>query len=177
MAATAVLALLSAGFLLPEGLRIPVSGATPADWNHDTFWHQPWGVSGVHKGIDIFADEGTPVIAATPGLVLYSGKLRIGGNVVVIAGPKWRVHYYAHMQGTEVGTGAWVSGGEAIGRVGTTGNAAGKPPHLHYSIVTAVPYPWRVRAEKQGWKKIFHLDPHARLISGFRGGNGGHESR
>jgi hypothetical protein len=55
---------------------IPVEGATVADWNRDTFWHHPWGRSGVHKGIDIFAKEGTPVLAATGGVVLYAGTLR-----------------------------------------------------------------------------------------------------
>ena len=66
--AVAALAILAAGFLLPERLAIPVAGATSADWNHETFWYEPWGASGVHKGIDIFAPEGRPVVAATPGL-------------------------------------------------------------------------------------------------------------
>ena len=50
-----------------------------------------------------------------------------------------------------------------LGSVGTTGNAAGRPPHLHYSIVTIPPYQWCIRFEKQGWKKAFYLDPDAQL--------------
>ena len=58
------------GFLIPEPRLIPVEGATSSDWHADTFWYEPWGKSGVHKGIDIFARRGTNVIASTHMLVL-----------------------------------------------------------------------------------------------------------
>lgn len=154
-----VLCILVLGFLLPESATIPVSGASRQDWNQDTFWYEPWGRSGVHKGIDIFAPSGTPVVSATYGIVLYTGTLKYGGNVVVILGPKWRLHYYAHLQHIDVATGAYVSRADDIGRVGDTGNAQGKQPHLHYAIVTFVPYPWRWDSSTQGWKKIFFLNP------------------
>lgn len=60
-------------FAWPDHPAIPVQGATHADWNPRSFWYYPWGASGVHKGIDIFAPEGRPVLAATSGLVLVSG--------------------------------------------------------------------------------------------------------
>ncbi len=66
------------GFLIPEPKHIPVIGATEADWNKDTFWYEPWGSSGVHKGVDIFAPQGKPVIASTNLLVLYRGALKKG---------------------------------------------------------------------------------------------------
>ena len=157
--AIAVGVVLVLGLLVPGAQVIPVEGATEADWNHDTFWYDPWGRSGVHKGIDIFAAEGTAVRASTGGVVLYTGELSRGGNVVVILGPKWRLHYYAHMASRDVARGRAVAQGRVVGTVGTSGNAAGKPPHLHYSIVTLVPYPWRVTTERQGWKKVFYLDP------------------
>ena len=82
------------GLVLPEGeRRIPVAGASQKDWNSQSFWYHPWGRSGVHKGIDIFAKEGTPVIAATSGLVIYSGTAELGGNVVLILGSRWRFYY------------------------------------------------------------------------------------
>jgi len=86
-----------AGVLLPENAAIPVEGATRKDWNPKSFWYEPWGTSGVHKGIDVFAPQGTKVLSAVSGVVIYQGQLGIGGNVVAVLGPKWRVHYYAHL--------------------------------------------------------------------------------
>ncbi|HEY0029641.1 MAG TPA: M23 family metallopeptidase [Bacteroidia bacterium] len=147
------------GFLIPEHMCIPVSGATKSSWNNDSFWYYPWGKSGTHKGIDIFAKEGTDVIAATGGVVLYKGDLSRGGNVLVILGPKWRIHYYAHLKQFHTHFFDFVSEGEKIAAVGTTGNAKGKPPHLHYSFATIFPYLWRIDGDHQGWKKIFYLNP------------------
>ncbi len=88
----AVIILLIVGLLIPEKLVIPVQGATSKDWNHNTFWYEPWGRSGVHKGIDIFGAKNTPVVAATSGIVIFSGELNRGGKVVAVLGAKWRVH-------------------------------------------------------------------------------------
>lgn len=153
------IAVFLAGLATPERLVVPVNGATRRDWNPETFWHSPWGASGVHKGIDIFAKVGTPVRSAGPGFVLFAGKLALGGNVVIVAGPKWRLHYYAHLRETATSGGRLVSKGETLGSVGATGNAAGKPPHLHYAIVTPIPHPWLADGDPQGWKKMFYLNP------------------
>ena len=147
----------------PDRPQIPVAGATRADWNPRSFWYYPWGTSGVHKGIDIFAPEGRPVLAATSGLVFRVGFFGNGGNMIAVLGPRLRVHYYAHLSRMDVERGSWVWRGQTIGAVGTTGNAVGKPPHLHYVIATVVPYPWRVTGEPQGWRKMFFLDPGAEL--------------
>ena len=159
------LAILVAGFFVPENAVIPVEGASSKDWNPKSFWYEPWGVSGVHKGIDIFAPHGRKVVAATPGLVLYKGEFRQGGDVVVVLGPKWRIHYYAHLAsyGAEP---LLVSSGSHIGTVGTSGNAAGKPPHLHYTVFSLIPLPWRYSSETQGWRKMFYLDPGVVLMHG-----------
>jgi len=149
--------------LWPDDPLIPVAGASRADWNPRSFWHYPWGSSGVHKGIDIFAPEGRPVLAATSGLVFRSGVYGNGGNMIAILGPRLRVHYYAHLSRLDVDDGAWVWRGDVIGTVGTTGNAAGRPPHLHYVIATVIPYPWRITFGPQGWRKMFFLDPGAAL--------------
>lgn len=155
--------MLLAGYLLPEQMIIPVQDATTADWNEDTFWYEPWGASGVHKGIDIFAPKGQPALAAVGGVVVYSGQLRIGGEVVAVLGPKWRIHYYAHLDDRNVETGSLLGRGDKIGTVGNSGNAAGKPSHLHYSILSPIPYPWRFSARTQGWKKMFYLNPDRKL--------------
>ena len=151
------------GYLLPEELIIPVMGATCADWNSRSFWFSPWGKSGVHKGIDIFAKEGTPVIAASSGLVVNAGSTPGGGNVVSVLGPKWRVHYYAHLKTIKVNDGEFVNQGKEIGAVGTTGNAVGKAPHLHYAIITQIPYLWQLKMERYGIDRMFFLNPDGKL--------------
>ena len=155
--------LILAGFVIPEKLVIPVDGATLEDWNEQTFWYDPWGKSGVHKGVDIFSKNNTPSISASKGVVLYTGYLKRGGNVVVILGPKWRIHYYAHLNQINTSRYSLVSSGTQIGTVGDSGNAKGKPPHLHYSIVSLFPYFWRMDSTTQGWKKAFYLDPNQKL--------------
>ena len=158
------LVIVCAGLLVPEKLVIPVEGASSNDWNHNTFWYEPWGSSGVHKGIDIFGAKGTPVQSATAGYVIYTGELGKGGNVVAVLGPKWRVHYYAHLQEVTVEEGAWLSQKDKVGTLGDTGNAKGKQPHDHYSILSLIPLPWKVTFEPQGWKKMFFLNPHEKLL-------------
>lgn len=155
------------GFALPEGQRqIPVVGATFKDWNPISFWYYPWGRSVVHKGIDIFAPEGTPVIAATSGLVAYAGNAELGGHVVLMLGSKWRLYYYAHLQALATAMGRWHNAGDVIGTVGTSGNAQGKPPHLHFSIRILFPQLKQYDSKlPQAWKKMFYIDPHLFLTS------------
>ena len=161
----ALLAIMALGYLIPEKAIIPVAGATSSDWNPKTFWHEPWGRSGVHQGIDIFAAYGTPVIASTRGIVLYQGELGMGGHVVAILGPRWKLHYYAHLA-QPAHAPLFVAAGQPIGAVGDSGNAVGKTPHLHYSILSIIPLPWRFSTATQGWKKMFFLDPHLALVHG-----------
>jgi murein DD-endopeptidase MepM/ murein hydrolase activator NlpD len=154
-----LLAVVAAGFILPQHFQNPVANAGKSSYNAKSFWYYPWGRSDTHKGVDIFAKAGTPVRSSTGGLVLFTGEIEMGGKVVLMLGPKWRVHYYAHLQNIDTKTFSWATQGVQIGTVGTTGNAKGKSPHLHYSIVTLFPYPWRIDAGEQGWKKMFYLNP------------------
>ena len=154
-----LLIVLVTGFLLPQPFRMPVEGATRQSYSQQSFWFYPWGKSVTHKGVDIFAKKGMPVHPATYGLVLFKGKIKTGGNVVLVLGPKWRLHYYAHLDSIQTHLFAAVSGRSTIGTVGTTGNAAGKPPHLHYTIRTLVPYPWQIDKSPQGWRKMFYINP------------------
>ena len=154
-----ILLLIIVGFVVPQKFFMPVEKATSRSYNHQSFWYYPWGKSGTHKGVDIFAKEGTNVLSSTPGIVIYTGKIEMGGNVVLVLGPKWRLHYYAHLKEIKAKRFSWISAAKPLGTVGTTGNAAGKPPHLHYSIFTLFPYVWKVDSSKQGWKKMFYLNP------------------
>jgi len=147
------------GLALPCEVNIPVENAVAADYHPESFWYYPWGKSVTHKGVDIFANEGTNVHPATSGLVVYSGSLGMGGEGVLILGSKWRLYYYAHLSERHTNSLHWVNKTDLIGHVGSTGNAIGKPPHLHFSMITLIPYPWRIDNSHQGWKKMFFLNP------------------
>lgn len=148
-----------AGFLFPEDGQMPVEGATSADYHPETYWYYPWGRSGTHKGVDVFAKSGTPIHPNVGGVVLATGEKGDGGKYVLILGPKWKIHYYAHLNDIQTSGLSFVSKSSTIGTVGATGNAAGKPPHLHYSIISPIPYFWRIDDEPQGWKKAIYLNP------------------
>jgi len=154
-----LLSILIIGFIIPQNLKIPVRGATKSDYNFKSFWYYPWGRSVTHKGVDIFAKKGTQISSSTSGLILFSGEIPVGGKVVLILGPKWRLHYYAHLNELKKSTLSLVSKRSTIGTVGASGNAVGKSPHLHYSIITLIPYVWRIDTDRQGWKKMFYLNP------------------
>jgi len=147
------------GYLIPERKEIPVAKATSADWNKDTFWYEPWGSSGVHKGIDIFSARGRPVVASTDMVIMYKGNFNKGGNVLLGLGPKWRLHYFAHMESIADDLGIFAAKGVKLGAVGDTGNAKGKQPHLHFSMVSIFPMPWLMDRSTQGYKKAFYLNP------------------
>lgn len=161
-----LLALCLAWLVAPEWPQVPVQGASSKDWHPKSFWFEPWGRSGVHKGIDIFARTGTPVVAPSYGLVLLRGEIAMGGKVLVVLGPKWRLHYFAHLDSQSAWPGQPVLPGSLLGTVGDSGNARGKPPHLHYSIVSLLPYFWRADGSTQGWKKMFYLDPSQLIGAG-----------
>ena len=150
---------LVAGYFIPQNASMPVVGATNADYHEESYWYYPWGKSVVHKGVDVFAKSGTVINSATKGLVLATGELGMGGKYVLILGPKWRIHYYAHLNSIVIKEGNFVNQNTKIATVGNSGNAKGKPPHLHYAIVTIIPYVWKIDNAKQRWKKMFYLNP------------------
>lgn len=157
------LVVIIAGLCLPEKTVNPVAGAGIGDWHPNSFWYYPWGASGVHRGVDIFATYNRSVLSATDGIVLSTAQRSLGGNTVTILGPKWRLHYYAHLSRTDVHIGQLVAAGGIIGGVGTSGNAVGKSPHLHYSIRTLFPYVWQRDDGHYGSQKMWYIDPLPRL--------------
>ena len=117
----------------PAALPVPVEGVKSRGLA-DT-WGAARSGGRKHQGIDIFAKRGTPVLSATPGIVLRVGQNRLGGNVVMVIGPGLEAHYYAHLDAFGAfEPGDVVRTGDVLGRVGDTGNAKGTPPHLHYGI-------------------------------------------
>jgi len=115
-------------------LAPPVQGVR-ASRIADTFG-APRGRDRTHAGVDIFAKRGTPVLSTTRGIVVSVREGGLGGKQVWVYGPGGERHYYAHLDAWQEGleTGDLVAPGDPLGRVGTTGNARGTPPHLHYGV-------------------------------------------
>jgi murein DD-endopeptidase MepM/ murein hydrolase activator NlpD len=99
-------------------------------------WHAARGGNRLHEGQDIFAPQGTPIYFATSGYVLKVGENTLGGQTVSVAGAGGRVYYYAHLDSyaRNLHEGNYVTPRTILGYVGTTGNAAGTPPHLHFGV-------------------------------------------
>lgn len=121
----------------PSALPVPVEGVRAARIA-DTFG-APRGSDRSHAGVDIFAKRGTLVLSATRGIVVSVREGGLGGRQVWVLGPARERHYYAHLEDWYPGLaeGDVVRPGTPLGTVGTTGNARGTPPHLHYGIYGA----------------------------------------
>ena len=113
--------------------RFPVAGL--ASYSHD-WWYPRFGPGWrLHQGTDIFAAHGTPVRAPVDGTVkITNGGL--GGLSVYVVQPDGTYWYLTHLAGTPEGlaTGSSVKTGDVVGFVGTSGNAAGGAPHLHFEV-------------------------------------------
>ncbi len=118
----------------PSYSFFPVSGKSNRDvWS---FFGDPRDAGRrVHKGIDIFARRGTPVVAAVDGRVRRVRDEGLGGKQVWLLDTlRQQSLYYAHLDSQYVAEGIWVKAGDTLGTVGNTGNARTTSPHLHFSI-------------------------------------------
>ena len=86
-----------------------------------------------HRGTDIPAPEGTPILAAHNGTVLISGWNDSYGNQVLLDNGAGLSTRYAHMTQTAVTAGEAVTAGQVIGYVGSTGDSTGN--HLHFEVM------------------------------------------
>ena len=86
-----------------------------------------------HRGTDIPAPEGTPILAAHSGTVLVSGWNDSYGNQVLLDNGAGLSTRYAHMTQTAVTAGEAVTAGQVIGYVGNTGDSTGN--HLHFEVM------------------------------------------
>lgn len=152
--------ILLVGYLLPNETISPISVNKISYWDKNSFWKYPWGGSGIHKGIDIFCESKTEIVSPVNGVVFKTGFGTIAGNYIYILGPKWRTYYFAHLDTITVKEGEFVRLGKKLGNVGNTGNAFGKPSHLHFVISTIIPYPWLYDSKVKGsLLKMFYINP------------------
>lgn len=94
---------------------------------------EPHGGPAYIGGADIFSALGTPLVVMRGGSASVSNS-GPGGNNVYVSADDGLAYYYAHMRDAPLfGSGA-VTTGQAMGYIGTTGNAAGTSPHLHIGI-------------------------------------------
>jgi murein DD-endopeptidase MepM/ murein hydrolase activator NlpD len=86
----------------------------------------------MHEGVDIAAPVGTPVMAAASGRVIFAGRMRGYGKIIIIQHENHYVTVYAHDSTNLVREGQMVSRGQVIGRVGRTGHTTGA--NLHFEV-------------------------------------------
>jgi murein DD-endopeptidase MepM/ murein hydrolase activator NlpD len=106
----------------------PVQGAV--SFRND--WGEPRSGGRSHKGTDMFAAMGTPVVAPVAGSVWYQTE-GTGGKSAYVNGNDGNTYYETHLS-AYVGGDRPVKAGEVVGRVGNSGNADGGPSHLHFEI-------------------------------------------
>jgi murein DD-endopeptidase MepM/ murein hydrolase activator NlpD len=101
----------------------------------DTFGAPRPGVSW-HHGDDLFAARGTPVVAVANGVVFSVGWQHLGGKRLWLIDGDGNEYYYAHLErySALARDGREVRAGQVLGYVGTTGDAEGTPPHLHFEL-------------------------------------------
>jgi hypothetical protein len=120
----------------------PVDNVFPIPVPYEVSFSDDWhncrgeGCSRQHKGNDILADDGTPAVAVESGTIVKVDNTGggLGGLTVWLRGDSGVAYYYAHNSANLVAPGDRVSRGQTIATVGSTGNAAGGPAHIHFQI-------------------------------------------
>lgn len=127
----------------PEAPLCPVRGADKFAFSNS--FGAPREGRRQHGGNDLFAKRGTPVVAGVAGSIraVNGGRAGIG---YYLDGDDGVTYYGAHMDDIRVKDGSRVGRGDVIGSVGSSGNAAGTPPHLHFEVkpgngTSVDPYP------------------------------------
>jgi len=109
----------------------PARGEVIAPYRNGT---DPYA-AGQHRGIDIAAATGTPVVAAAAGEVRFAGTAGSSGLTVSVRTADGRYDTsYLHLSSTGVREGDRVAAGQSLGAVGTSGTRSATAPHLHFGV-------------------------------------------
>lgn len=117
---------------LADGMYCPVAG--PVEFTDD--WGDPRSGGRSHKGNDLFADHGTPLVAIEDGVITSGTDTDegLGGISLWLTGSSGTDYYYAHNANNAVSIGSAVRAGQVIAYVGNTGNARTTASHLHLQV-------------------------------------------
>ena len=98
-------------------------------------WGFPRSGGRRHKGVDMFAARGTPVVAVVDGRIKFSSN-SLGGRSTHLYSANGTVYYYTHLDGHpgNISSGQTVAKGTIVGFVGNSGNARYTSPHNHFEI-------------------------------------------
>jgi peptidoglycan LD-endopeptidase LytH len=111
------------------GGACPVAGAV----SFTDSWGAPRSGGRSHKGVDMIAARGTPIVSIFSGKIKRFSTSSLGGKSIYFVSDAGDMYYYAHLDDfADVGAGQQVSAGTVIGYNGSSGNAPDYLPHLHF---------------------------------------------
>jgi len=113
-----------------DGMRMPVAGRVTSQFG--SRFHPILGHKRMHKGVDLGAGMGAPIVAAADGKIVAAGWHGGYGRQVAIAHTGGIKTTYSHMSRIAASAGQTVRQGQVIGYVGSSGLSTG--PHLHYEV-------------------------------------------
>ena len=159
-------------------LYAPFPVAGPASYTDDFGEPRTFPEPHSHKGVDIVAGLGTPIVSSGSGTVAF-GANEVGGTFLTVSVPQSDCYFYAHLDRYADGlaSGDAVHRGDIIGYVGATGDATG--PHLHFEIhprcgeaVDPTPYLDRWLSQARQTARALGFDPLSAMLPAPNDGGG-----
>ncbi|MEM8612379.1 MAG: M23 family metallopeptidase [Cyanobacteria bacterium P01_H01_bin.105] len=127
----------------------PSQGRVSSEYGVRRYYNGEFAENYYHRGVDYAASTGTPVLAPAAGYIRLVGRVSDGfelhGNTVGIDHGQGLLSIMIHLSRIDVNEGDFVSAGQRVGAIGSTGASTG--PHLHWGLyinqVAIDPVPWR----------------------------------